>query len=171
MLHLGQPPSQTGALMRRMLGHLDLWPADGDFTTKSVFIGSGSPRNGELCLSNHGQVGSGSGFAKTSHKAQYSAHAGRRGRTGGPAGYIWRPAPTQAAGARQGPRLLWCSGLSRCRTRRPALQVSDTPVLFVHLDSSSHRVLDQIHAFNPNPCEMVWEVVRRGHENGPPWWD
>lgn len=86
MLHLGQPPSQTGALMRRMLGHLDLWPADGDFTTKSVFIGSGSPRNGELCLSNHGQVGSGSGFAKTSHKAQYSAHAGRRGRTGGPAG-------------------------------------------------------------------------------------
>ena len=54
MLHLGQPPSQTGALMRRMLGDLDLWPADGDFTTKSVFIGSGSPRNGELCLSNHG---------------------------------------------------------------------------------------------------------------------
>lgn len=83
-------------------------------------------------------------------------------------GYVRRPIPTQAPGARQGPRLLWCSGLSRCQTRRPALQVSATPVLFVHLDSGSLRVLDQIHAFNPNPCEMVWEVVRRGHENGPP---
>lgn len=46
-------------------------------------------------------------------------------------------------------------------------------MLLAYLDSGSHRVLGQIRALNPNPGEMVWEAVqvRRGPENGAPWWD